>query len=292
MFSKQSLVCVLAFGFVSLTFTGCQNRFNQPCGYPYQQPYANGFANQFGYAPTFNNASARSALIPPPATGSINIPSIARNNPYGLNQNRGLLNTNQRAPTPASDRAARFNQQNGWRPTQGSTAPAQSSGSNNSSSGTTLGSNTAIPNTNGTQAPRPVAPSNASSVLVQNQDRLTNGFGESFIRSQDYATTMVDETNDRTRLPATDASAVRAPSQYYARAESARVAQLPPQGFGGVQQPYYSPNQGQSQIGSAYAYNPNATVRVQDQATATYDPYGGNTRSADWRNQNDENESF
>ena len=286
--SNRFLICLTAGCIFSAIFTGCKNRCNQPYGFPYQQPLANAYGNQYGYANPLN-ANSRSPLIPPPATGTLNIPSIARNNPYGLNQNRGLLNTNQRAPTPAADRAATFNQQNGWKPSDGN-FPVNNTINNNSnqSTGTTLGFN---PSPGGSgNAPIQVAPPNANSVLVQNgAARQGNGFGESFINSTDYATTSVNESNDRTRLPATDASAVRAPSQYYARVQGARLAQMTPQIAGG-QQPYYVPGQGQL-APAQLAFNQNSTVRVQDQGTATYDPYS-NTRSADWRNQDDGSDPF
>lgn len=283
MMSNRLLICTFTCCILATVFTGCRNRCNQPYGFPYQQPFANAYGNQYGYAPGFN---ANSPLIPPPATGTLNIPSIARNNPYGLNQNRGLLNTNQRAPTPAADRAARFNQQNGWKPSDGDSG--NSGSTNQSNTRTTLGSNP-LPNSQNSSNNRADQPI-GNSVLVQNNATQSgNGFGESFINSTDYATTIVNESNDRTRLPATDASAVRAPSQYYARVQGARLAQMNPQVAAG-QQPYYVPNQGQ--LASAqFAFNPNSTVRVQDQTTATYDPYG-NTRSADWRNQDSGSESF
>jgi hypothetical protein len=295
MLSNRSFVCVLAFCFVGVSLTGCRNRCNQPCVNPYQQPYANqyGYNAAPNYGQAYNGVAGRSPVIPPPATGTLNIPSIARNNPYGLNQNPGLLNTGQAAPTPAN-RAGQFNQQNGWRTSGSGTTNPVPNPAIRPATGTTLGSNSnsAAGSTNPT-----VAPANASSVLVQNtQSRTNQGYGDSYVRSPDYSTTAVNETLDRTRLPATDASAVRAPSQFYARASGAQVAQLPPQGTVNGQQPYYSgtfqtnpafnvPQGGVIQPGAVFAANNvNRTAMVQDQSTATYDPYG-NTRSADWRNR-------
>ncbi len=309
MFSNRNLVCVMAFCVIGMSFTGCRNRCSQPCGSPYQQPYANqyGYNAAGNYGQSYNGVAGRSPVIPPPGTGTLNIPSIARNNPYGLNPNRGLLNTGQAAPTPAN-RAGQFNQQNGWRATgQGTSNPnANTNNPNQFGTGTTLGRNQN--SATGTTNPN-VAPPNASSVLVQDtQSRSDRGYGDSYVRSPDYSTTSVNETFDRTRLPATDASAVRAPSQYYARASGAQVAQLPRQGFvAGQQQPYYSGTfqnnqafnapqsglvQGGVQPGAVFAANNvNRTAMVQDQSTATYDPYG-NTRSADWRNRDSTSGTF
>jgi len=316
MLLNRSYVCLLALCAVCISFTGCRNRCQQPCGYPYQQPFQQQFPNQFG----FNNAipnygqqnpalAGRSPVIAPPATGSINIPSLARNNPFGTN--RGLLNTGQAAPTPAN-RSARFNQQNGWqgvgdgsRPTSPQSNIQSGQGTtNNQGTRTTLGSNSTL----GTgQNAAQGAPSAARSVLVQDTQSRPAGYGDSYVRSPNYATTSVNETNDRTRLPATDASGVRAPSQYYTRASGVQVAQLPAQGTFGAAQPYYSGTfQGNpAQYNSAnfnvasgtvqpggrpvgvFASNSNSNFNraiVQGQSTVTLDPYG-NTRSADWRNR-------
>ena len=334
MFPKVNSVCLLAVCIVAVSLSGCRNHCSQPCGTPFQQQAFPGFQQQNfqqqfpnfqqpGFQqnfqqPTFqqsspvfsgstsrnsqplNNTGFRSPIIPPPATGTLNIPSLARNNPFGLNPNGGLLNTQQRAPTPASDRSARFNLQNGWQPVDGrSTRPlTNQSNTTQPANNTTLGSTPAAGSGAGNDA------SNARSVLVQDtQSRTNRGYGDSFIRSPDYATTAANDTFDRTRLPATDASGVRAPSQYYARASGVQVAQtqLPGQGLVGVQQqPNYYQGTFQAQNPAAYnvaagvnqqfVANPagvlasRSNVIVQDQSTATYDPYG-NTRSADWRNR-------
>ncbi|QEG22341.1 hypothetical protein [Mariniblastus fucicola] len=306
MSSNRNIVCAVVLCVVGMSFTGCRNRC-QPNYYPYQQqPYANqyGYNTAPNYGQQYGAAGGRSQVIPPPGTGTLNIPSIARNNPFGVNQNRGLLNTGGNAPTPANG-ASQFNQQNGWQSVGGNTAnPASNPNPNNNQSNatqptsgtTTLGSNsTANPAATGQES---AAPASARSVLVQNTQAPANqGYGDSYVRSPDYSTTAVNETYDRTRLPATDASAVRAPSQYYARASGVQVAQLPGQGMSGYQQPYYSGTfsvpsgqynaaSGMVQTGNAtnavFAANTNAVV--QGQSTASYDPYN-NTRSADWRNR-------
>jgi len=317
MFLNRSFVCLIAVCIIGLSFTGCRNRC-QPCGNPYQQqPFQQfpnqqfpnqqfqnqQFQNQFGFngaannAQQFNTTAGRSQVIPPPATGTLNIPSLARNNPFGLNG--GLLNTGQAAPTPAANRSAQINLQNGWQPVGGSGSRNTVPQTNNAqpTRGTTLGSNSNSATGQGTNPA--AAPSNARSVLVQDtQSRSNLGYGDSYVRSPDYATTSVNETNDRTRLPATDASGVRAPSQYYARASGAQVASLPLQGNFGVQQPYYSgtfrggpaaynvaPGAIQTGVGApAGTFVASNGAIVQGQSTATYDPYS-NTRSADWRNR-------
>ena len=293
------VVCLLA-----ILLSGCRNRCN-PCGGSYQQPFQQqpfqqqpqnfyGYNNPQAYGTQGfalpNAVAGRSPVIPPPATGTLNIPSLARNNPFGINPNRGLINTRQPAPTPAN-RSARFNSQNGWQPVDGSNSRPSPGQSNTSQPASTrLGSNSGT----GT-----AAPSSARSVLVQDtQSRTNQGYGGSYIRSPNYSTTAVNETFDRTRLPTTDASAVRAPSQYYARATGAQVAQMPGQGAVGIQQPFYSgtfraPNQAVFNVAPGVmrpGMNPSgiiasrSNVIVQDQGTATYDPYS-NTRSADWRNR-------
>ncbi len=305
MFSHRNLVCVLAFCVVGISFTGCRNQC-QPYGNPYQQPYANqyGYNANPNYGQAYNGVAGRSTVIPPPGTGTLNIPSIARNNPFGTSQNRGLLNTGQPAPTPAG-RTGQFNQQNGWRSSEGNSSNPNTSSTNQPPAGTRLGSN--APAAAGQRATPAVAPANASTVLAQDtQSRSDRGYGGSYVRSPDYVTTAMDETNDRTRMPATDASGVRAPSQYYARASSAQIAQLPRQQFVGGQQPYYSGNfqaspaynvapgtiQPGFRPGPVFAANTmNGAAVVQGQSTAPYDPYG-NTRSADWRNRDSGSGTF
>ncbi len=323
MFSNQKFVCLLvSVCAVSFSLTGCRNQCAQPTGFPFQQfpqqqfpqqqfpqqqqfqqfpqqqqfqqfPQQQQFFNQSGgstsrtFGQPVGGLAGRSPIIAPPPTNSLNIPSIARNNPFG--SNGGLINTGQAAPTPA-DRTSQFNRDQGWR--------ASDEANNNfsggsSSSGSTSGSASAttIGSASRSQPPQ-VGPSNANSVLVQDtQSRNNRGYGDSFVSSTDYSTTAVNETFDRTRLPATDASAVRAPSQFYTRATGAQVAQLAQQGFAGVQQPYYSgtfqatPNisNGSGTSQPIFAAN-NRTALVQGQSTATFDPYG-DTRSADWRNR-------
>lgn len=286
---------------IGLSMTGCQNRFRQPCANPYQQfpPAYQPNPYQYGYNANPNLNPAQGQLIAPPATGSLTIPSIARNNLPG--SNRGLLNTNRQAPSPLN-RAAQYNQQNGWRASEGTTQNqdnAPNNSQNNRPPNQTFGSN----NSNST-----TAPNNASSVLVQNtqsnqtgfansnrvaqntaqnqpyyqpQNGIATGYGSSSVQSPDYSTTAVNETFDRTRLPVSDASNVRAPSQFYSRSSGVsgtQVAQLPQ--YVNPQQPYYA--------GTFANTRPTLqTQYVQSQSTARFDAYGGSSRSADWRNRDD-----
>ena len=359
MLLKRSFVCLLAVCVVSISFTGCRSRNNCQQQFPqqfqqqqfpqqfpqqfqpqqfqqfpqnFQQFPQQQFSNQFGFNSAansqFNTAARRSPVIPAPPTGSLNIPSLARNNPFGVN--RGLLNTGQAAPTPANRSASSsssFNRQNGWQPVGSSqSGQRQSNPSQQNNSGTSLSSNSRslVP----TQGNSSNAPAAARSVLAQgsqsnvgSQSNIGGGYGDSFVRSQDYATTTVNETFDRTRLPATDASGVRAPSQYYARASGAQVAQVPSQGtFGAPQQRFFGNNQqafngsgtrfpvnNQAAFNNQLAFNSQAAFNasgsgtrqvgvfaansgavVQGQSTTTYDPYD-NTRSADWRNRDSSN---
>ena len=332
MLSNRIFVCLLAVCVVSISFAGCRNRcqqqfpqnFQQFPGQNFQQfPQQNfqqqfpqqqfpqnfqqqlpqnfqQFPGQFGSSTSsFNPSAARSPVIPAPATGTLRIPSLARNNPFGSNQ--GLLNTNQAAPTAASNRSSQFNLQNGWQPVGSGSTSSGSSQSNQSNIGTTLGSaaRSLVP----TQANPTVAPGAAQSVLTQGSQTRSASLGNSFVRSPDYSTTSVNETLDRTRLPATDASAVRAPSQYYARASGAQVAQLPRPGIFGAPlqtQNFTGNNPGAFNVGSGTlqtgvrpvgVFAANSGAYVQSQSTATYDPYG-DTRSADWRNRDSSTGSF
>ena len=268
------------------TGSGTQTLFGQPAGSGTQVPFTQP-------APT-SGSFTKSTLIPPPATGTLQIPSLARNNPFGINQNGGLLNTNQAAPTAASNRSARFNVQNGWHPADDRRTNFQNPQNTQPNTSTTLGSNTAPVGTGVNRNPV-TSPASATSVLARTQAPVDRGYGDSFVRSQDYSSTVVNEIQDGTRLPAVDASGIRAPSQFYARASGVQVAQTPQQAVVAQAQPYYSGTFRTAQqspynvptiqpIQSRGVFVANNNAFVQDQSTATYDPYG-NTRSADWRNR-------
>jgi len=117
------------------------------------------------------------------------------------------VNPNLRAPTPAvNNGGANVNQQNGWRPT----------GNNNLSS---VGS-TAAPTT---LAQVPALQNNAALTRVASAPAA-----QSVVSSIDYTSTRNNEQLDPTRLPATDASNVRAPAGFVNNGSATRLAQAQP----------------------------------------------------------------
>ena len=257
----------------------------------------------YGYTqPNLTNSVAgvggNAATIAAPGTYSLNIPGGRGVNPFASAANangtrvgqlpNGLLNTNQAAPTPATgpNSPGNFNQREGWRSGNGSNLNTQS------------GSTTAA---NASQVATSVLDRSGSSVqnaasTVPTLSRINNVSTTPPVQnvattvSTDYRTTAVDERQDTTRLPVTDASNMQPIS---------RVAQ----NSGAVpQQPYYQPNpaaavpsyQGSFAQPANSAYqgtfqNPvnsySAPVSqpqlVQAQSTATYDPYA--STASDWR---------
>jgi hypothetical protein len=136
--------------------------------------------------------------------------------------------------------------------------------------------------------------------------------GISYTDSTNYRTTSIDETRDRTRLPATDASSVRAPAQNFPVGNN-RIAQLPRPG-GPVYPPAYNVTASNTQTyngqpvyqgipvvsGNPYPGNPvyvgqprvapgytaspvvGSPNTVVAQSSASYDPGSGSPYS--WRN--------
>ena len=258
-------------------------------------------------APNFTNTVAavggNSATIAAPGTYTLNIPGGRGVNPFanpsagsgtrvGQLPN-GLLNTSQAAPTPATgpNSPSNFNQRQGWRSGNGSNLNTQT-GNTNSANGNQVatsvldrsgssGQNAAstvptLARNNNVPAPAPTRPLQNLATTV----------------STDYRTTSIDERQDSTRLPVTDASRVQPVSRV---AENAAFAR---------QQPYYQPNQmaaAQNFQGtfaqpanSAYQgtfQNPAGSFSaplsqpqlVQAQSTATYNPYS--STASDWRNR-------
>lgn len=153
-----------------------------------------------------NSGIGLSTTVPSPGTYGIQIPSTASGGAY-YNRNaatanaNGLLQPRGIAPTPTTS-GPNLAPQNGWR----------EAGTTSTSQYTPSGSQQKLgPNFN----PQSVlaSRSNATSVLSQVQPRLASASqnGLSFRDNQNYSTTTVDERLDRTRLPATDATSVRAP---------------------------------------------------------------------------------
>ena len=181
--------------------------------------------NQYGQYGGGGVFAGGSPTIAPPPTYSLNIPSVAGNQPYytpgqaapNSVLNNNTLNPNQRAPTPATRQATQANQ-NGWRSTD----------NNLSNNGSNINSGGSQDSNNGRSvlaAPTKFVESNSrtnsgTGVNSGSGTRTASaaplpGSGVSFTNSQNYQTTRVDETRDATRVPLTDATTVRAPARNF-----------------------------------------------------------------------------
>ena len=251
--------------------TGCRSRCNQPCG--------GGFF-------------ATNTTVAPAPTYSMNIPSVAQNQPYYA-PNGGPISTTARAPIPAtgsstsnSNSNLQWRQQGGTPTNSGSTFGVQPT---QPSSGTRL-----VEVNNGIN--------NGSSVLVSGiQNNATQPLpatGTSFTDSRNFATTQIDERLDATRVAATDATQVRAtaqnfisarqqvavnqpqPSQTFAASPAAQQVQpvYSTTGVIAANQPYYTNNPNLPQRQSIYA----GQAYVQPN-TAAYSASASN--SIGWRNR-------
>ena len=169
-----------------------------------------------------SNGYACSPTIAPPPTYSLQIPSANGNPAYytpgtpnptaTANLPSYLVDPNRRAPVPQGNTNQQngINQQNGWRPTgnnnlssvTSTTLPtlAQNAGQN---TGQNLGAIRSAPVTQVASAPS----------------------AQSVVTSIDYASTRSNEQLDPTRLPATDASNVRAPASFVNNGSATRLAQ-------------------------------------------------------------------
>jgi hypothetical protein len=185
--------CVLVFS------SGCRN-CNPACA-----------GNGYAYSPT----------IAPPPTYSLQIPSAGGNAAYYVpgspnpnataNLPSYLVDPNRRAPVPqGTNGGVNINQQNGWRPT-----------GNNNLSGTT---STTLPTTLAQNVgQRPGVFGNVPATQVASAPTA-----QSVVTSVDYASTRSNEQLDPTRLPATDASNVRAPAGFVNNGSATRLAQTRP----------------------------------------------------------------
>lgn len=165
--------------------SGCRNRCNDPCG---------------------GGWFAGNSRVAPPPTYSLNIPSVAKNQPYytpGSAAPNYTLNPNQNAPTPTN--------QSGWRQSGNQL-------SNGANGGDAAPGDSRSVLTNPTTFVE-TQPNNINrSGIAGNQPTRTAalpGTGQSYRDSANYRTTQIDERRDATRLPVTDASTVRAPAMYY-----------------------------------------------------------------------------
>ncbi len=179
---------------VLTAMTGCRNRCNNSCG---------------------NGLFAGASTIPAPPTYSLNIPSVARNQPYYVPGTNSVapVNPNSSAPTPVNSPSL----PNRWEPKNDTTNGA--SGSTNS--GSTGQSVLSAPTTFVESSPSyPAGYRSASNTTLP-------GTGLSYTDSTNYQTTQTDETRDGSRLPVTDASNVRAPAASFPAVNMNRIAQLP-----------------------------------------------------------------
>ncbi len=195
-FKIQIGILVLALVCMS---SGCRNCGN-PCG---------------GYAPYPGGCQNGGCgnTIPPAPTYSL--PGLSQNQPYYNNgtatarQPGYLVNPGGVAPTPAVNGPSLA--PSGWRPSGAN--GVGNNGSNFSQTGH-------APDTQFTiQAPTSAATVPGHSVLVQPASTPVNRTasatnGISYKDSVNYSTTSIDERRDDTRLPATNASTVRAPTAY------------------------------------------------------------------------------
>ena len=188
------------------------------------------------YNPYGGGLVGNNSRIAPPGTYSLNIPSVANNQPYytpgSAAPNNYTVNPNLRAPTPANRTA----NQNGWRPVNGNDLsnanPANQSNQNNQ------------PAPNNAQPRSVLAPTtfvqgqqiNNTSARTASNTGLP-GTGGSFVNSQNYQTTQVDERRDSTRLPVTDASAVRAPARNFPTGNAVQLVSQPVNYPAAYQQP-------------------------------------------------------
>ena len=158
-----------------LASTGCRNRYNNPYG-----------GGLFTGTPT----------IAAPGTYSLNIPSLASNQPYYVpgQSNSAVVETlDPRVPPSANNNYPA--QLNGWRPSP------DNSGTSNFNTGQSV---LAASNVNNGYSVPPGYRSASNTAMP--------GSGISYTDSTNYQSTGIDERTDRTRLAATDASNVRAPA--------------------------------------------------------------------------------
>ncbi len=324
---KASLLIAVVLTLMSSS--GCRNCRNT-CGQPFA---ANGYNGVPGYgvagygAPSASVASNSPTIAPPP-TYSLNIPGGGAN-PYAQGGTRvgqlpsGLLNTRQAAPTSASgsNSPANFNQQQGWRQINGANLNTQSSTTSAPNAGGQVATSVLDRSIDRTAARAPQVNAQtiparstgmAAATTPANRPQFNN---VATTRSTDYRTTSVDERQDATRLPVTDASAMQSrvaqnfaqpPTQpYYNRQQGNQQFQQPrfaantlPQhaGYQGqFLQPVNMAYQGQfsnpvGRVGGQFASPMSQPQLVQSQSTATYDPY--NSTASDWRNRGRDSRSY
>ncbi len=267
----KTLALILA-GFFLVCQTGCRNRCNQGCG---------------------GGLFAHNTTIAPAPTYSLNIPSVAQNQPYYA-PNGGPISTTARAPTPV-----------GTQPATGSTSNLQWRQQGTSNSGSTFGSQPTQP-VSGSRLVETNGGFNlntGSSVLAGGPTRVAAvqplpATGTSFTDSRNFSTTQIDERLDATRVPVTDATQVRATAQtFIGSTQQAGFNQQPFQTFAAQptiprSQPVYSTNALVASNQPYYVNNPNLVqpqvafngqTYVQPSSPATYSASVNN--DIGWRNR-------
>jgi hypothetical protein len=164
----------LMVGALFLIQTGCANRCYQPCGL------------------------AGGTRVAPPPTYSLNIPSVAQNQPYYTPGAGAAVNPAGQAPMPAGGGGQ-------WRAPDPSVTPGASTAPAQPSASQSRFVETNSPVGRSVLGQINPAPSTRMAALP--------GSGTSFTDSRNFQTTQADERTDSTRLPVTDATGVRAPSQ-------------------------------------------------------------------------------
>ena len=274
-----STLALLLVSFLMACQTGCRNRCSQPCG---------GGGGLF----------AHNTTVAPAPTYSLNIPSIARNQPYYA-PNGGPISTTARAPVPVgtqpaagSNSISNSNSNLQWR--QQGTSGTSNSGSTFGSQPAQSASGTRLVETN-----TGINLNNGSSVLVGGPQLASVALpasGTSFTDSRNFATTQTDERLDATRVPVTDATRVRATAQTFIGSgqQVAFNQTQPTQTFAAAAprtQPVYSAN---AVVASNQPYyiNPNLVQQqqiysgqafVQPNNSATYSASVGN--DIGWRSR-------
>ena len=188
---------------------------------------------------------AGSTAIAPPATYSLNIPGTNNQNYYngtGTNSQFPLRQATNTLPVGSG-----VNVQNGWRASGSgnnttTNSTIQGSPSGNSSSSNSVLENRSNPSANNPNLNRtrvvavtppntnPFASNNPTNRIAQN----SNANGLSFTDRTNFRSTAIDERLDQSRLPVTDASQVRAPTNF-----------TPTTTVGQFNVPYYVPGQQQ-----------------------------------------------
>ena len=187
-------VFVLAVCMLTAT-TGCRNRCNNSCG--------NGL---FAGSPTIRGTS-----------------DLQSEHPFGRQESTVLCARHEFCSDQSIQIPMRQRQQrhpslpNRWEPKNGNVPGANGASNSGSTGQSVLTTPTTFVET---------SPSNPGNYRTASNTALP-GSGLSFTDSTNYRTTQVDETRDGSRLPATDASNVRAPASSFPTGNVNRIAQLP-----------------------------------------------------------------